>query len=346
MATWNLRGRVISGLGRGAHFTQLGWACRAFRTRLGIEPYPGTLNLWLDARALAVWQAVRTQPEMTIAPPPDQGCAAHCFAVRIAGRLPAAIVLPDVAGYPPHQVEMVAAVPLRAELELRDGDEMVLSGGTRPPVRAAIFDVDGTLVDSIEGMRLAAAKAAARYGYTVSSEMVCRALNFGESLWELVIPQKARTDPELLQVLRRETRRHWPEVLESAVAPFPGLEATLRALREAGIQLAIYTGSRGESFLPLQRAGLLEWFNPILTAADVAYPKPHPEGLQRILAQLGLRPEEAAYIGDTRHDILAGRAAGTRTIGVLTGAADSALLSRAGADRLVADHCQLPDLLL
>jgi phosphoglycolate phosphatase len=347
VSAWVLSGRVVTGAGQGAAFTRLEWAREQFVATLGIDPYPGTLNLRLDAASMPVWSDVRARSATSILPPPDTGgCIARCCPARVADRLPAAIVLPDVSGYAPDQLEILAAVSLRESLALRDGDRVTISGGSPRPVRAAVFDVDGTLVNSIEGMRLAADRAASLYGYQVSLEMVRRALNFGESLWEMVIPAEDRNDPELPGILRRETWRNWPTVLETSVSPFAGLETTLRRLRERGLHLAIYTGSRGESLASLERSGLLEWFDPVITASDVLRPKPHPDGLLRILEQLGLAPHDAAYIGDTRHDILAGQAAGMRTIGVLTGAADSALLSLAGADWLISDHRGLPELLV
>jgi HAD superfamily hydrolase (TIGR01509 family) len=346
MQSWCIEGRVVTGAGQGAGFTQLDWARTQFIEQVGIDPYPGTLNLLLDAASSSRWNAVRVTAGRTISPPPGQGCTARCIPVRIAGRLPGAIIVPDVAGYDLQQVEVIAAVPLRLELGLDDGADVELAGVTAPAIQLAVFDVDGTLVNSIEGMTIAADRAARALGYRVNIDMVRRALSSDEPLWDIVAPPRSRIDPDLPARLRRDTLRHYSDVLESSVEPFEGLAASLARLREAGVRLAIYTGSRGESFRPLQKAGLLEWFDPVLTALDVTRPKPHPEGLQRILEQSGVAAGEAAYVGDSPHDMLAGRAAGMRTVGVLTGVADSALLSRAGADHLVADHRGWVELLL
>jgi HAD superfamily hydrolase (TIGR01509 family) len=213
-------------------------------------------------------------------------------------------------------------------------------------VRAVVFDVDGTLVNSLEGIHEAASRAAASFGYEVSYGAVRRAMNSGESLWDLVLPEEKRGDAQLIATLRSETMRHWPAVLAGSVRVFSGLEHTLRELQTAGLRLAICTGSRGESFLPLRRAGLMECFDPVITAQDVRRPKPHPEGLQLCLARLGCQPGEAVYVGDSSHDIAAGQAAGMRVVGVLTGAADSAELSAAGADWLIAGHHRLASILL
>jgi 2-phosphoglycolate phosphatase len=313
-----------------------------FIAHAGIDPFPGTLNLRIDADAdRDQWARARAGRISRIVPPTGEGCEALCVPAMLDERVPAAIVIPDVAGYPPDQVEIVAAVPLRATLAMQPGDEVTVSAAEVTDVCAVVFDVDGTLVNSLEGIHQAASRAAALFGYDVPYEAVRRAMNAGESLWDLVLPEDKRGDRELSAILRQQTMRHWPEVLATSVRVFPGLEDTLHRLRAAGIRMAICTGSRGESFLPLERAGLMEYFDPIITANDVRRPKPHPDGLQICLERLGCKPEEAVYVGDSRHDIDAARAAGMRAIGVLTGAADSAALSAAGADRLIAAHHRL-----
>ncbi len=347
MTAWQLTGRVVSGLGRGARFTSLEWARRAFIERLGLDPHPGTLNLKLDPEsARGLWASqCRTHGEV-LAPPSGEFCAARCLSVRIGGWIPGAIVSPLVPGYDPTQVELIAAVPLRQRLGLQDGDAIGISAMTDlSGVRAIVFDVDGTLVNSIEGIQIAAERAAAIFGYQVPIDTVRTALDQGESLWDMVVPPEARTDLELVQILGRETMRHWASVLDEYVRPFAGLGTTLAQLRDIGVRLAIVTGSRGESFLPLRRARLLDFFDPVITARHVARPKPAPDGLLRCLAEMGCEPSDAAYVGDSCDDMRAGKAAGMHTIGVLTGAADGAKLSMAGADRLAASHQSLPRLL-
>lgn len=347
MTSWQFRGRVVNGLGKGAGFTALPWARRQFIEFVGVDPYPGTLNLRIETDAdQAQWLLLRSGPGALIVPPAGEGCQARCLPARIGGRLPGAVVVPEVSDYPPDQVEVVAAVPLRATFGLRPGDEVEITGPDDTGIRAVIFDVDGTLVNSVEGIHQAATRAAEAFGFEVSYEAVRRAMNSGESLWDLVLPEEQRGDAELRAILRGQTLRHWPRVLEQSVRVFPGLEETLRRLRAAGLRMAIFTGSRGESFLPLRRAGLMEFFDPVVTADDVERPKPHPQGLHRCLESLGCSPGEAVYVGDSRHDVEAARAVGMRVIGVLTGAGDSASLSAAGADRLIAGHQFLADIVL
>lgn len=347
MAAVTIRGIVASGLGQGAGFTRLDWVREASLGLVGIDPYPGTLNLQLrSTQDLWSWARVRGGPHLTLEPPSEEFCRASLYPVRVAGRFPAVVVLPRVAGYAPDRVELVAAVGLRTALGLQDGDRLVVEWRAVPPLQAVIFDVDGTLVDSVDAYRLAAERAAAPYGYPVTAEAVREALNGNASFWDLVLAGHADHSPETVARLRAETLSHWPEILARHVHAFPGVDETLGRLHGAGLRLGIYTGSSGESFAALERTGLMELFDVVVTAKDVANRKPHPEGILRCLEQLDLPPSAAAYVGDTPLDVGAARAAGVLAIGLLSGAADSALLAAAGADRLLPGHAALPELLL
>lgn len=117
-----LEGKLCSGLGEGSAFTQLDWVVREFREKLGFIPHPGTLNLSLTGDA---WQQASTLLRQTdgiaINPPPGF-CAAKCFEVVLNERVKGAVVLPEVSGYPAGKLEIVAPVPVRQELSVRDGD--------------------------------------------------------------------------------------------------------------------------------------------------------------------------------------------------------------------------------
>lgn len=125
--TNKLIGRVVTGKGEGASLTQLDWARQQFVAKLGIDPFPGTLNLILDTPdALAVWAEWQTTRGIVIDPPNAEWCSARCYFVRIANQINGAIVLPEVNGYAPSQIEIIANVSLRETLQLKDGDAVTL----------------------------------------------------------------------------------------------------------------------------------------------------------------------------------------------------------------------------
>lgn len=124
-----IAGRLASGMGLGRHFTRLDWARAQFLDKLGIDPFPGTVNLILDTpEALEAWRQVTRSQGIRIVNPGSgpRDCDARCYLATIADRLPAAIVLPEVESYPPDQIEFIAAVSVREFLSVSDGDPIRL----------------------------------------------------------------------------------------------------------------------------------------------------------------------------------------------------------------------------
>ncbi len=131
METTTLSGKLVSGLGEAGAFTRIDWARRQFMAKLGIDPYPGTLNLVIEAvDELARWRVVTASPGVILVSPRDDWCNARCYPARIADGIAdpinAAIVLPEIADYPKAKLELIAAVGVRDRLGLRDGDPVTL----------------------------------------------------------------------------------------------------------------------------------------------------------------------------------------------------------------------------
>ncbi len=116
-------GRVATGKGEAVGFTTAPWAREGFLRLVGIDPYPGTLNLAVaDAPARAAWAALRALPGIRMPAPDPAWCDARLYPVLVGGSVAGAVVLPEVASYPDDQVEIVAAVRLRDALGVSDGD--------------------------------------------------------------------------------------------------------------------------------------------------------------------------------------------------------------------------------
>lgn len=125
-----LVGRLATGIGMGKTFTRLDWARHQFVEKLGIDPYPGTVNVVVDdPESMPVWVRLKRQAGIAMENPGDgpHDCDAKCWPVRIAGAIDGAIVLPLVEDYPPAQVEVIAAVGVREALGIEDGDTVTLT---------------------------------------------------------------------------------------------------------------------------------------------------------------------------------------------------------------------------
>ena len=130
-----LSGRVFTGAGVAAGYTQLGWVVEQVRQAFGFQPYPGTLNLRVEgAEALERLASVRARPGVSLEPAPGN-CAARCYPARVAGRQEAALVVPLVTGYPDDVLELLAPNRLRDALGLSDGDLVEVEIGGTPSER-------------------------------------------------------------------------------------------------------------------------------------------------------------------------------------------------------------------
>lgn len=130
-----LRGIVVTGHGRGGHFTALPWARAQLIEKLGIAPHPGTLNLRLqDPASRRSWVELRRRPGEAIRAAEPGACDARCYHVSLKDADTVAIVWPQVDSYPDDQVELIADFPLRQAFGLSDGSEVTVE--VPPPAEA------------------------------------------------------------------------------------------------------------------------------------------------------------------------------------------------------------------
>ena len=125
-----LIGRLATGIGMGTSFTQLPWAKEQFIDRVGVDPFPGTINVIVDdPEAMPVWVRLKQTTGIRMDNPDDgpHDCDAKCWLVSINGKIDGAIVYPLVDAYPPAQVEVIAPVGVRDALRIEDGDTVTLT---------------------------------------------------------------------------------------------------------------------------------------------------------------------------------------------------------------------------
>jgi pyrophosphatase PpaX len=200
--------------------------------------------------------------------------------------------------------------------------------------QAVLYDFDGTLADSTELILRCYRHTMETHLGEIPPEEEWLS-GFGMTL-ESQIARFARTEAEYGAMLE-SYRGHQRACHDDLLKPFPGVVETVDALRSVGVQLAIVTSKHRESVLRgMGLCGLLERIRVVVTPEDVRNAKPHPEPVLRALEQLGVRPEAALFVGDSPHDVAAGRAAGTDTAGVLWGPFPRSALEAARPTHLLA----------
>lgn len=193
--------------------------------------------------------------------------------------------------------------------------------------RTLVFDLDGTLIDSL-------ALILASYRHTMETHL---GRPMADELWvrgmgtplAVQMLEFARDEAEAESMVDTYTRHNLANH-DSLVTPYPGVQEALAELRSYGMTLAVATSKRREAtMLGLARCGLPErWFAGIVTADDVTRPKPDPQPVLMALELAGEKDStRAVYVGDSVHDMRSGRAAGVVTAAVLWGPNSRATLA-------------------
>jgi HAD superfamily hydrolase (TIGR01509 family) len=335
-----IRGKVVSGVGKAAYFTQVEWVQSQCREKLGFKPYPGTLNMEVRAADLALLEAAVREEGGDLIPPEPGFCAARVLPLLVGSVAGALVLLEKEARIHEKEiVELIAPVCLREALDLRDGDEIPLWGGNESAallfrgrsddstfsLKAVIFDLDGTLIDTIPFYFSTVDAVMERLQMPpVSREAIAEAAKDGKFEWGRILPYA--TEKHLEEWTARATaivREIAPALFRDKIAIFAGVDSLLKAIARQGVKMGIATSTPrihlDSKVLVLKKAGLDGLFHTVIAADDVLLNKPAPDPLLACAAKMGVVAADCLYIGDMRLDIRAGRAAGMTTVGVLTG---------------------------
>lgn len=201
-------------------------------------------------------------------------------------------------------------------------------------VRCVLFDLDGTLVDSVPAYYdLMAAMLDAVGLPQVPRATVAEFMTGGPAVLEKMIPAAmASRRRELTEKLLGVGRPLSLEMFRERVQVFPGVGPLFRALAARGMPIGLVTSTQRhfieQKLMPLERAGLRQSLKVIITTDDAARRKPAPDPLLEGARRVGVPAAECIYVGDSHVDIRAGQAARMRTVAVLSGLDDAGTLTR------------------
>jgi len=116
-----VKGKIVSGRGEGAKFTQLPWAKKQIAKKLGFIPYPGTLNIKTTEGNRDLEKLLKKEKAIEILPAKGF-CRGKCFKAILMDNLKCAIVIPEILDYTENTIEVIAQVNLREKFKIKDGD--------------------------------------------------------------------------------------------------------------------------------------------------------------------------------------------------------------------------------
>lgn len=184
------------------------------------------------------------------------------------------------------------------------------------PIKLIIFDLDGTILDTREFLYQ----------------------GFEHAIKTYKLPHKSR--PELAHAI--STTKYLPEayallgihdnveeIIKTHLAfrsqnlhlikAFPGVKEILRHIKSAGIKITALTNRLKQLHESLEITGVKKYLDLLVTKSDITNPKPHPEGIEKILSHFSIPKNQALIVGDTEDDIIAGKNASIKTVGVSYG---------------------------
>ena len=206
-------------------------------------------------------------------------------------------------------------------------------------IKACIFDLDGTLADTLESMAYVANEIMQKYGLKTLPTDNFRYYSGEGADMLMQRALKDAGDKELIHY--EEGRRLYREMFAAdpmyKVVHYEGMPETLKELKKRGIRLAVCSNKPHPAAVKVIAQLYGDDFDMVLGQSDAIRRKPAPDGPLMIAGKFGVRPEECMYVGDTSTDMKTGKAAGMFTVGALWGFRDREELNANGAD-LVAEH--------
>lgn len=215
--------------------------------------------------------------------------------------------------------------------------------------KAVIFDLDGTLTDSLESIKLCADRAIGKFGFAPYEKEAYKYFvgDGAAKLIERCLINAGDTELQYFEKAYEAYREIFAKNCMYKVEPYEGIRELLWQLKEHGKKIAVLSNKpHAETVDVIETLFGRDCFDSIQGQKPEVARKPSPEGVFRILEQFGLKAEETAYVGDTCTDMQTGRSAGVFTVGVLWGFRDRKELEENHADAIIKNPLQLLDYVL
>jgi len=183
------------------------------------------------------------------------------------------------------------------------------------PYRAILFDLDGTLLDSVSLILGAAEQVLSEMQLPYDEAVVRRSIGIPLTV------QASAWAGDRAEAFRERYRSVYRGLQDANARLFSGTRETLEIVRADGYRMGLVTSKiTWAAQRALDATRISEFFETVITVDDVTRPKPDPEPILKALERLDIRARDALFVGDTTHDAEAANAAGVDMIGVTWGA--------------------------
>ena len=209
-------------------------------------------------------------------------------------------------------------------------------------IKAIIFDLDGTLVDSVDYHTEAWVKAFQKYGYDFPFDRLREQIGKGSEfiIGELLPEAEAE---KLESDIAGYRKQYYQENLLEKVQPFPKVRELFEKIKADNIKVVLASSARKETIEHYKKLlDIADLIDGATSTDDVEQSKPEPDIFAAALDQLkGIDPEEVIVVGDSPYDAIAASKIGLRTVGVLCGGFEREILAKAGYIAIYQDPADL-----
>ncbi len=209
-------------------------------------------------------------------------------------------------------------------------------------IKAIIFDLDGTLVDSVDYHTQAWVKAFQEYGYDFAFDRLREQIGKGS---EYIIGELLDSDEaeKLESDIAEYRKKYYQDNLLEKVQPFPQVKELFKAIKADGIKIVLASSARTETISHYKKLlGIEDLIEGVTSTDDVEKSKPEPDIFLSALEKLDNIPvEEVIVVGDSPYDTIAASKASLRTISLLCGGFERETLTQAGCIAIYQDPADL-----
>ena len=211
--------------------------------------------------------------------------------------------------------------------------------------KGVIFDLDGTLLDTIADIGNSTNLMLRGYGFPEHDKAAYK-LMVGNGFRDLVKKALPEGKEDLVDEAYDKFVYYYDAHYMDETVPYPDIADLLKDLQDEGIKMGVNSNKR-DDYTKALLASLFQGitFVEVVGQREGLRTKPYPDGAEVILEAMGLAKEEVVFVGDTKVDIATGKNAGLKTIGCLWGFRDEAELKEAGADYIVSDPKEIFDII-